>query len=461
MTALTLLTAALISFVPAWLLLARLVPRETTARPYVIAGYGGLIGLIVTTLIMRFLSLVGVPFSLYSMGGVALLLTLAVRFAPQSWQSGAINAAPTENQTLTRLQKGFILICLTLLTSRLLALGLEAGTRPVWAWDAKQHWTKQAKVFFELRSVVPYVSLQDWLELGGRGVYTNMHPHYPIATPLLQAWTSTALGYWHDSAVNLFWPVMWLLLGLVFYSQARISGANAAIAVGATFMALSLPYLNTHVALAGYADLLMATCYLASVAALYNWSQSRERWQLILALLAGACCLLVKNEGFYWFLSLFPGILLVKTGLRKGVLCLAALAISLLFLLWILPADIAIAGHSLEKINLGYRPDSWLPIYLSALVHDNWHFLVYLFLAALLTVPFYGHKQIPLAAVILSALGLYLALYLLTNNAAGAVRFTSLNRVFLHIAPAMAFFTLTAYLAVANRRPEDAQPLAG
>ena len=251
---------------------------------------------------------------------------------------------------------------------------------------------------------------------------------------------------------------MWVLLGLVFYSQARKSDAHPAIAVGATFMALSLPYLNIHAALAGYADLLMATCYLAAVASFYGWSQSRESWQLILALLTGGCCLLVKNEGFYWFLSLLPGILLVTLGLRKGALCLAFLAASLLLLLWLLPSDMMIAGHSPENIGLGYWPDSWLPIYLSALVHDNWHILVYLFLAALLITPFWAHNQLPLAAVILSALGLYLALYLLTSNASGAIRFTSLNRVFLHLAPALGFFALTVYIAVAERCAQDAQP---
>ena len=203
MTALSLMAAALITFLPAALFVSRLIPRETAAKGFMVAGYGGLVGLLATTLIMRFLSFMDVPLSLLSVGAVSLLLALAVKFSPQHWQPVAASVASTDKHTLSRLQQGFILICLALLASRLLMLGIEAGTRPVWAWDAKQHWTKQAKVFFELRSVTPYVSLEKWLELGGQGVYTNMHPDYPIATPLLQAWTSIALGYWHSSAVNI------------------------------------------------------------------------------------------------------------------------------------------------------------------------------------------------------------------------------------------------------------------
>jgi hypothetical protein len=455
---LLLIAALLIIWLPTGIWLERLVPHGAAARWYLVAGYSGLLGMILTTLFMQLLSFLNIPISLYNMSAVASIISLAALAAPQRWRASPVQSSTYRHRgPHTTIEQCFIAVCLALLASRLVALGIEAGTRPVWSWDAKQHWTKQAKVFFELRSAVPYVSLQQWLELGGKDVYTNMHPNYPIATPLLQAWTSIALGHWHDSAVNLLWPVMWVSLGLVFFGQARLAGASAIVAIAATYMVLSLPYLNIQVALSGYADLLLAACYLGAISALYGWSQSREHWQLILALVAGACCMLIKNEGFYWFLSLFPGILLVTVGLKKGLLSLAALAFSLLLLIWTLPSDMAIAGHTLEKISPGYRPDSWLPIYLSALVHDNWHHLVYLFLTSLMILPFLGHKQLPLAAVVLSAVCLYLALYLLTSNASGAVRFTSLNRVFLQLAPAIGFFTLTVYLAVDSRHPQNVQ----
>ncbi len=457
MSALYLIAALLITCLPAWIWLGRLIPTGTPARIYLIAGYSGLLGMLTTTVILQAFGLLGIPISLYSVGVTALLLLIAGRAVPWRRGTSPILLAVQEEHVASRLQQVFIVFCLLLLASRLVALGLEVGTRPVWPWDAKQHWTKQAKVFFELRSTVPYVSLQDWLELGGKGVYTNMHPDYPIATPLLQAWTSIALGQWHNSLVNLPWILIWIALGLVFYGQARLAGASATVAVAATYMVLSLPYLNIHVALAGYADLLLAACYLSAVAALYGWSQTRARWQLMLALLSGACCLLVKNEGLFWFLSLFPGILLVMAGTRKGFLCLAGLAVALFFLLWKLPTDLAIAGHTLEGINLKYRPESWSPIYLSALVHDNWHFLVYLFLIAIAVTPFYGHKQMPLAVVTVSAVLLYLTLYLMTNNAPGAAHFTSLNRVFLQLTPAIGFFTLTLYLELANRHNKSVQ----
>jgi hypothetical protein len=452
MSVFSLIFAMLATFLPAWMLLNRVVPLEAPSRRYITAGYSVILGMLITTLVIRMLSSVGLSITLYSVSASALLLLIALRYFPQPRQSRPTSVLSHKSLLLTRTQKFFVLVCLALLASRLIAIGLEAYTRPVWAWDAKQHWTKQARVFFELRSLVPYVSLQQWLDLGGRGVYTNMHPDYPIATPLLQAWTATALGYWHSSLVNLFWPIMWLGLGLVFFSQARIASASLPVAIAATYMLLSMPLLNIHAALAGYADLLMAACYLGAVAAFYNWSRSRAAWQLLLSLFAGVGCLLIKNEGIYWLMTLLPGILLVTFGLRRGLALLALGGIIVLILIMLLPSDQLISGHSISSLDISYRPESWRPIFLSALVHDNWHFLIYLFIPALLVVPLYAREQIPLAAVVASAIALYMVLYLLTSNAAGAVRFTSLNRVALQLAPAIGFLSLTVYLELSKRQ---------
>ena len=451
-----LLAALVITVAPAGLWLHRMLPGQLSpqapsARWLLLGGYSILLGMLLTSLLMRLLSLLGIPFSLYSLAGAALILCVAAWLLPpaaRGQQSAATAAAEVEPG---RWQRYVVVLCLALLALRLLSLGLEVSTRPVTSWDAKQHWAKQARVFFELRSVVPYVSLQEWLQLGGQGVYTNMHPDYPITTPLLQAWTAVAIGHWHASLVNLPWLLTWLATGMVFYGQARLAGAGTALAIGATYMLLSMPYLNIHVALAGYADLLLGCCYLAAVAALYNWSVSREHWQLLLALSCGAACILIKNEGFYWALSLLPGILLVLIGFRKGVIWLAALALLVVATIWLIPEDMVIAGHSLASIDIRYRPQSWLPLYLSFLVHDNWHFLAYLALAALAAVPFCARQALPLAAVMVSALLLYMTLYLFTSNAVGAEHFTSLNRVALQLMPAAGFFTLAIFATLVQR----------
>lgn len=453
MTTLQLLFALGLPCLSVWVWLERVVPIALPARRLLLAGYSLLLGMIVITLVMRLLDLLGIPFSVASIGLGTGLLVVAGLVAPSGWRLAESGSSATPLKAPdTPWYYLLLALCLALIAARLVALGIEVGTRPVYAWDAKQHWAKQAKVFFELGSIAHYVPLEQWLTPEHAPVYTNMHPDYPITTPLLQAWTSIALGQWHDSLVNLPWLLMYIALGLVFYAQARIAGLDVLSATAGCYLLMSLPYLNIHVALAGYADLLLAACFLGAVAAFANWCITRNRGQAVLALLCAGACLLVKNEGFFWFLSLLPGLILIFTGIRRGLVVFALMAFGLLLLLWFLPQDLVIAGNSLGDTDLRYRPEGLESIRLSFLVHDNWHFLTYLLLASLLLLPLRAKTALPtmapVAAVIVTSGLLYMALYLLTRHAYGAVMFTSLNRVALQLMPAAAFFIVLVYGAL-------------
>lgn len=456
MNVLSLLLTLCACCLPTWVWLERLVPTALPARRLLLAGYSLLLGMIGITLIMRLLSALDIAFSIGSIGLAAAIVMLAGWFAPEAWRisESTSNTAPP-HAAPTRWYYLVLAVCLALIAFRLIALGVEVSTRPTFAWDALQHWSKQAKVFYELGSTAPYVPFDQWLSSEGESVYTNVHPDYPITTPLLQAWTSTFLGQWHDSLVNIPWLLMYIALGLIFYSQARIAGLDTLSAAAGTYMLASLPYLNTHVALAGYADLLLSACYLGAFAAFANWSVNRSHGQAALMILSATACLLIKNEGFYWLLSLIPGIALALMGIRRGFIVIGSLAIALLLLLAILPEDLVIAGHTLAATSLQYRPEGLMPIALSFLVHDNWHFLAYLFVAALVLLPLLGRATVqsltPAGAVILAALMLYLLLYLMTSFSQGAVVYTSLNRVALQLMPAVGFFTLLAYGAQLER----------
>ena len=447
----SLLIALALTWLPAWVWLERLVPPILSGRRYIIAGYALLLGIIGITVIMRMQSAVGIPFSFFNTGVAACVILLAGLLAPTTWRSREIPGSGPGQAfgASSRMAKTIIAICLALIVLRLVTLGFEVALRPLFSWDGKQHWAKQAKVFFEMGSIVPYVPLQSWLDLAGSDVYTNMHPNYPITIPLIQVWVNLALGEWHDSFMNLPWLLCYIAMGLIFFGQARAAGINTATALACTYMLMSIPYLNIQVALAGYADLFMAACYLAAVAAFYNWSVTRQKWQAVLALLCVSSCLLIKNEGFYWSLSFLPGLVFVLLGPRKGAIVTGCLFLCLLLLLWVLPANLIIAGHSLEQTQLHYRPQGWSPLYLSFFAHDNWHLVGYLFIGLLLALSLTRYRTAPqlagVATTILSTIGLYLALYLLTRHSHGAVYFTSLNRVALQIVPAVCFLAVLVY----------------
>jgi hypothetical protein len=160
-------------------------------------------------------------------------------------------------------------------------------------------------------------------------------------------------------------------------------------------------------------------------------------------------------------LSFVPGVLLVAFGWRKGLAVTVGLLIALLGGLFLLPGDLVIAGHSLDSLALAYRPESWLPILTSFFIHDNWHLLAYTLPLLLLVAIFAGRGTLlrvaPTLVTLLGALACYLALYLLTRHAYGAVNFTSLNRVALHLMPSMALLAALLFAGLEREFRQEVQ----
>ena len=160
-----------------------------------------------------------------------------------------------------------------------------------------------------MHQLVPFVDAQRWLADVSASVYTLEAWTYPKTVPLLALWPTLAFGAWNETAANLPWIGCVLALGLGFYEQARQWGASALTALIFTWLLLSLPLLNTHVALAGYADLWMAAVFSLAVIAFLQWARDGDRRQGLLAALLALACPLIKHEGAVWLL-LFPPMLL-------------------------------------------------------------------------------------------------------------------------------------------------------
>jgi hypothetical protein len=326
---------------------------------------------------------------------------------------------------------------------------------PLFPWDATMHWATKSRVWYEHAMLVPFVPSDIWLASGGGGSYTDHHPDYPITIPLLQVWMSTAVGYWNESLMNLPYLLCYLGLGLAFFSQARTAGASSLIALIFTYMLLSLPLLNTHIALAGYADLLLAACYCAAIMALYNWSVDRCRWQAILAIVFAFSCPLIKNEGLFWLLTFIPGLAVAFLSWRKGLMLLVFLLVCLLVTLVVIPRDLQVAGHSLDSLRIYFRPGTPAAIFKSLWIHDNWHLFGYMLVIALPLVWFVPKSSwrnlSVIATSLVSAVILFLTLYLYTRHYLGAIRFTSVGRLSLQLVPALMFLCLLVYTQIYNR----------
>jgi hypothetical protein len=119
------------------------------------------------------------------------------------------------------------------------------------------------------------------------------------------------------------------------------------------------------------------------------------------------------------------------------------LLLALVAVLTIFPRDLVVAGHSLARLNLHYRPEALVGVAKSIWVHDNWHLFGYLLPSILavwlITARASAGRYLGIVTALGCAVGLFLVLFLFTGYAAGAVRYTAVGRISIQLVPGLVF----------------------
>ncbi|CAN5428116.1 hypothetical protein BH11PSE11_BH11PSE11_02200 [soil metagenome] len=432
-----------------WLRVRWLKPVETNWPT--LLGYGYLAGALATTIVMRLLDLTGAKLSFGSVG-----LTLCVLIAAGVW---AGNGTPlrfrdlgAEWRPLANWQKVAFGGLLAIILIRMAGLGMELIWRPLFPWDAWSQWATKSRVWFELGHLVQFVSNDVWLAGTVPAAYTDPAPNYPPAISLLQVWTCYSLGRWDDALMNLPWLQCAAALGLAFYGQARSWKVPPLPALLCTYFLLSLPILDAHVALAGYADLFMGAIYGMAAMAFFQWTKSRDRWQGAVAILFGLGCAFIKQPGILWILTFVPAVMVARMP-RAGLIGAGALAIAGVLVLIVLGevGNFYLFGY---PVRLHYV-SVWGPLAQNLLMLDNWHLYWYLVAAALLvSLPrLLDSRMRALTVLVAGAFAFLLVVFFFTAVNAWAEDFTTVNRAFLHMSPMLLFYVLVLiYEGTESRR---------
>jgi hypothetical protein len=279
--------------------LSPFVPAQSAGRTALVWGNGTLIGLLLIPQLMLGLDALDIPLtftSTASLVGALIALALVVRLF-KGKHAQFSHSSVLYYSALPASHKALFNFLLLLIFLRVATLGLEVLWRPLFPWDATMHWATKSRVWYEYHSMVPFVMNWEWLELGGKGVFTDAHADYPATVPLLQVWMSLTLGQWNPSLMNLPWLLCLIALGTAFYGQLRVSGVGPLIAMAFSYLLLSMPLLNIHVALAGYADLFLGAAYCAGLMAWHAWAKTKQQWQAVLALFFAISCALISVGG--------------------------------------------------------------------------------------------------------------------------------------------------------------------
>lgn len=375
---------------------------------------------------------------------VVVLLGLAWWRAPAPATELPARAVTTRNEWLAI---GFAALLLVIAA---LAILPQATQLPTLSWDAWNTWLAKAKAWYHVERMLEVVSYEQWRDAPGGTVLTANAHFYPEALPRIAVWLASSAGGWRESTVHLPWPLAWLALGLAcfgYLGRAGCRGAHAALSAAAL---LSLPLVTAHAVLAGYSDLWLAGVVMLAGFHFIAWFERRV-WRDALA--AASFALLgvaLKLEAAVWLACFVTAFVLVVLPRRWRWGALLAGPI-----LW--AAALPFGGLRLPLPGLGVVRFDWGLIEIPArgTMTLAWRPVLDEFVQALFLLPNWAlfWYLAPLLLALrwralrerrgLAALGGFLALgyaflfvlFFLTDAAAWAENFTSVNRVLLHIVP--------------------------
>jgi hypothetical protein len=416
----------------------------------VCVGYGYVIGAFATTLVMRLLDAAGIRWTISWISLPRLGLAIAGYALSRASPSPRARCTSARDAfaLLPTWMRGVFWACLALMVVRFAGLGLEILWRPLLPLDAWAHWATKTRVWFEYGRIVPFVSPAEWLHSGNALQFMDVHSNYPGTLPLLQVWTDICLGGWDESRMNAPWLAVAVSLALVNYAQLRRVGIDVSASMISTYALVSLPFLDLHVALAGIADLFIAGAYGMAAIALWQWSLTRRRADMALALAMTVVCTAIKVEGVLWALTLLPG-MIVAFNRRVGLALTGTIGLAAIGYLAFGPEQLMLFNYALrnrfENVSL--------PLAQHMFVMDNWHLLWY---AAIAVVAWRWRRLLrddfaPMTVTMLGACA-FVSVVFFYSGASGGVDDESLvNRLLLHMVPALTF-----YLALLALKPSAA-----
>ncbi len=238
---------------------------------------------------------------------------------------------------------------------------------------------------------------------------------------------------------------MGVAFSAAIYGALRRLDFDPVIALVGSAIVMSLPILNVHIALAGYADLPMATYLTLGTLAALHAVRTRSAIDAGVALVLLAACVLVKNPGKAWLIVLVPGMLVAampRRGLQLAGIAFAAAALAIL----------ALARSGVNILGYQLSPQFALPwnaLFDAYFSLGNWNLLWY---CAVATTAL-GWRQLlsrdvaPFTCVVAAGVMFLFIGFAFTNAGVWVEDQSTVNRATLHLAPLIVVWMLVTLRA--------------
>lgn len=456
-------------------------PRRLPGWRASAVGYGFFLGMLLLAMLTSIIASSDTAHAILS-AGLCLLAVLAVAIVV-TWRRFIAGppAIVAEASGLALWQRAAIAGMLASLVLRAVIAAREIWLRPLYPWDAWSAWAVKPKTWFLLGHYVPFVSMPEWLHSVQGNLYTEVAWHYPNALAWIEVWFASSAGGWIEPLINLPWLGLWVALLFAHYGQWRAMELSRVRSLICMYALGSLPLLSVHAALAGYADLWVATAFGLSVLSWMRWLRSGERNQLGLALVCALALPWLKMEGWVWAVCLLSamGFGMLPKPLRRfvsiGAVVLFVVLIPLGGLRFLalhtgvmnIDGSIAVPaiGPLALVLNLKWQPGALEGASETLFAQPNWHLLWWLTPG----VVFLRWRELIArdwlylpASLLLVCASLLVILFLFTDASAWAQSYTAINRLVLQLVPA--WVTVLALLLRDARWPEaanDTEPVRG
>lgn len=320
------------------------------------------LGALIVTALVNAWGGFGLPFSRSAFAALALGATAAAAVA--LWLRRPGNPPPPVRTNVPSVPVVLLAPMVALGVGRLAFVVAEVLRRPLTPADAFMVWALRARVWaahggFVLDPSDPFFGA------------AASRADYPRHVSLLQTWHAVWLGHWSETLVNVPWAMDYAsLAAFVFAVSKRRLPWSWAVALAS--VAGGIPLLVAQAAVAGYADLMLATSFTVAAVSLALWAGERRGEDLALALVFAAGLPFTKLEGLLLAGILAAAALWVSMErggrlLRGGAALVALVAAAAVA--WINPAlRRAVAEASFEPKMLG-------SVARAAFGLGNWHFL--------------------------------------------------------------------------------------
>jgi hypothetical protein len=434
-------------------------PRRGHDRIVALAG-GWIVGALVCGLLVRVLAaseLFQVP---SRVGTAAALIGLAGWIV--AWRRRSA-APPPASVPFTRGEWALAAGVLLLLGWRGWIVASDILLHPTLPWDAWAIWQAKAKAWVLAGQLTPYVSFEDWLSAPAVEARTAGAWSYPELLPWTLVWF--AGGSWIEPSINLAWFGLWGAMLFAQYGQWRALDVPRFAALAGVYLLGSLPLLNAHAALGGYADLWLAALLSLGMHAWLRWRRDRDARQLLIVLGILPLLPIVKLEGAAW--SIVLGAACVFGALPEGLrakrfaigLAVAGAAIAASLVLgvaWIAAArHYAGSGPALAPDSIGQSIAA-----LSNALWGQWNWnLLWFALPVALVWNARAWRRDPTARRLLVLLAIPLALifglFVFTTASRYAQSYSAVNRLLLQMTPLLVASLLFALWPANGRGSGD------